>query len=110
MITMHHAHLPDIVFTGADSARGTWYCEDFHIARDRGQITMGCLIYQDEYVRRDGTWLIARTEYDRVWEAFEPLRPGIEITAHALGKAGLKPGQRKDIGHLLRWNAARPAA
>jgi hypothetical protein len=110
MITMHHAHLPDIVFTGADSAQGTWYCEDFHIARDRGQITMGCLIYKDEYVRRGGQWLIARTEYDRVWEAFEPIRAGITITAHALAKAGLKPAERRDIGHLLRWNEGRPAA
>jgi hypothetical protein len=98
------------VFTGADSAQGTWYCEDFHIARDRGQITMGCLIYKDEYVRRGGQWLIARTEYDRVWEAFEPIRAGITITAHALAKAGLKPAERRDIGHLLRWNEGRPAA
>ncbi|MBS0380420.1 MAG: nuclear transport factor 2 family protein [Proteobacteria bacterium] len=110
MITMHQAHLPDIEFISADRARGTWYCEDFHIARDRGQITMGCLIYKDEYVRSDGRWLICATEYDRVWEAFEPLRAGITITAHALARAGLKPADRRDIGHLLKWNAQRPAA
>ena len=110
MITMHQAHLPDIEFLGEDRARGTWYCEDFHIARDRGQITMGCLIYQDEYVRRAGRWLIARTEYDRVWEAFEPLRPGITVTAHALARKGLKPAERRDIGHLLKWNEQRPSA
>src|SRR5437868_686773 len=28
MITMHHAHLPDISFTGPDQAEGIWYCED----------------------------------------------------------------------------------
>lgn len=103
MITMHHAHLPEIVFTGADSADGIWYCEDFHIALDRNEITMGCLIYKDQYVREDGRWKIARTEYDRVWEAFEPIRPGIRITAHALAKTGLKAGERRDISHLLKW-------
>ncbi len=103
MITMHHAHLPEITFTGADSANGIWYCEDFHIAFDRKEITMGCLIYKDQYVRADTGWKIARTEYDRVWEAFEPIRPGLRITAHALAKAGLQPGERKDIGHLLKW-------
>ena len=103
MITMHHAILPEIAFTGADSAQGVWYCEDFHIALDRKEITMGCLIYKDRYVRADGSWKIARTEYDRVWEAFEPIRPGLRITAHALAKAGLQPVQRRDIGHLLKW-------
>ena len=103
MITMHHAHLPEIAFTGADSAEGIWYCEDFHIALDRKEITMGCLIYKDRYVRADGGWKIARTEYDRVWEAFEPIRPGIRITAHLLAKTGLKESERRDISHLLKW-------
>ncbi|OCC25245.1 hypothetical protein MB02_00745 [Croceicoccus estronivorus] len=103
MITMHHAHLPDIEFTGSDSAQGIWYCEDFHIALDRKEITMGCLIYKDQYVRQNGTWLIARTEYDRVWEAFEPLRPGIQVTAHQLARTGRKPDERKNIDHLLHW-------
>ncbi|WP_157215461.1 nuclear transport factor 2 family protein [Flavisphingomonas formosensis] len=103
MITMHHAHLPDIAFTGPDSAEGTWYCEDFHISLDRREITMGCLIYRDRYVRRDGVWKISSTSYDRVWEAFEPLRDGIEITAHSLARAGLPRDQRRDIGHLLHW-------
>jgi len=103
MITMHHAHLPDIRFTGLDHAEGVWYCEDFHIALDRREITSGCLIYRDRYVRRDGRWLIARTEYDRVWEAFEPLRPGIAITAHQLARTGRTPGERRNIDHLLHW-------
>jgi len=115
MITMHQAHLPDIRFTGPDDAEGSWYCEDFHIALDRRRITMGCLIYRDRYVRREGGWKIAHTEYDRVWEAFEPLRAGIEITAHSLARAGLQRGQRRDIGHLLQWTdrpeaGATPAA
>ncbi|SNS26088.1 SnoaL-like domain-containing protein [Sphingomonas laterariae] len=109
MITMHHAHLPDIRFTGADAAEGIWYCEDFHIALDRKEITSGCLIYRDQYVRRDGTWLIARTEYDRVWEAFEPLRPEIAITAHQLARTGRTPDQRRNIDHLLHWKARTAA-
>lgn len=102
-ITMHHAHLPDIQFTGPDSAEGTWYCEDFHINFDHKVITKGCLIYKDRYVRKDGVWKMSSTEYDRVWEANEPLNENIEITAHALAKTGLKPEQRKDISHLLKW-------
>ena len=53
-ITMHHAHLPDIHFTGPDSAEGARYCEDFHINFDHKVITKGCLIYKDHYVRKNG--------------------------------------------------------
>lgn len=109
MITMHHAHLPDIRFTGPDSAEGIWYCEDFHIALDRREMTMGCLIYRDRYVRRADGWKIARTEYDRVWEGTEPLRPGIAITAHQLGRTGRGPGERKNIDHLLHWKSRADA-
>ena len=40
------------------------------------------------YVRQDGRWLIARTEYDRIYErVYEDLDPG--LTAHFRAAAGL---------------------
>jgi len=102
-VAMHHAILPEISFTGPDSAEGVWYCEDFHILLDRREMVMGCLIYEDRYVRQGDDWKIAATSYNRVWEAFEPLRSDIRLTAHMLAKTGLKANQRRDISHLLKW-------
>lgn len=102
-LAMHHGHMPDITLTSADSATGTWYLEDIFISLEHRSHTIGTAIYRDEYRREDDGWKIARTEYDRVIELNMPLDPQIQIGSHYLAKAGLKPGDRKDISHLIRW-------
>lgn len=102
-VAMHHGHMPDIGFTGEDSAEGLWYLEDVFISLERQQITAGSAFYRDKYLRVDGEWKIAHTEYDRIMEVVEPIRPGMQITTHYLAKVGRKPHERSDISHLITW-------
>ncbi len=100
---MHHGHMPEITLTGPDSAEGIWYLEDIFINLELKSHTFGTAIYQDEYRREGGVWKVARSEYDRVFEVVKPLDPAANITAHHLGKVGLKPEQRADISHMISW-------
>lgn len=102
-VAMHHGHMPDIGFTGEDSAEGLWYLEDVYISLERKEITAGSAIYRDRYLRVDGQWKIANTEYDRIMEVVEPIRPGMQITTHYLAKVGRKPHERSDISSLITW-------
>lgn len=102
-VAMHHGHMPEISLSGADSAEGVWYLEDVFISLERNDVTTGSAIYRDRYRRVDGEWKIAQTEYDRIMEVVEPIRPGMQITTHYLAKVGRKPHERSDISHLITW-------
>ena len=102
-IAMHHGHMPEITLTGADSAEGLWYLEDIFISVEAKIHTIGSAIYKDVYRREDGSWKIARTEYDRVIELIFPLDPAAEVTSHYLSRVGRKPAERSDISHLISW-------
>jgi hypothetical protein len=104
-VAMHHGHMPDISFTGPDSAEGLWYLEDVFIALDRKVVTSGSAIYRDRYERQNGEWKIVRTEYDRIMELVEPIRPEMQLTVHYLSKVGRKPHERTDISSLIRWTS-----
>ena len=104
-IAMHHGHMPEITLTGANSAEGLWYLEDIFINLEQKTHTIGSAIYRDHYRREGDRWLIARTEYDRVFEMIRPLAEDAEITAHHLAKVGRKPEERGDVGHLISWLA-----
>jgi len=104
-IAMHHGHMPEITLTGANSAEGLWYLEDIFINLEQKTHTIGSAIYRDRYRREGDRWLIARTEYDRVFEMIRPLSEDAEITAHHLAKVGRKPEERGDVGHLISWLA-----
>jgi|TARA_R100000501_G_scaffold17919_3_gene35054 hypothetical protein len=105
-VAMHQGHMPEITFTGDDSADGLWYLEDIYISLERKNVTAGSAIYRDRYVRIDGEWKIASTEYDRVMEVIEPLRPDMQITTHYLAKAGRKREERGDISHMITFTDA----
>ena len=102
-VAMHHGHMPEITLTGANSATGIWYLEDIFINSEARTHTVGSAIYRDIYSREGGRWLIARTEYDRVFEMIRPLADNAQITAHLLAEVGRKPEERGDIGHLISW-------
>jgi hypothetical protein len=102
-LAMHHGHMPEIAFTGPDSAEGTWYLEDIFINLEELTHTFGTAIYRDRYLREDGHWKIASTVYDRVMEVIEPLHEGARYTCHHLASAGRKPEERTDISHLIKW-------
>lgn len=105
-VAMHHGHMPEITLTGEDSAEGIWYLEDIFINLENRSHTIGSAIYRDQYVRENGAWRIARTEYDRVFEMIRPLAQDAQITSHHLATAGRKPAERTEIGHLIEWEAA----
>ena len=102
-VAMHHGHMPDISFTGEDTAEGIWYLEDIYISLERKDHTIGSAIYKDWYRRVDGVWKMERTEYDRIMEIVEPLRPELNITNHYLAKVGRKREDTGDVSHLITW-------
>ena len=103
IVAQHHGHMPEIRFTGPDSAEGTWYLEDRFINPERATDTIGTAIYSDRYVRTADGWRIAHSEYDRVYEVVLPIDPGAEITSHLLARTGRKPESRTDISRFLTW-------
>jgi hypothetical protein len=68
--TVHHGHMPEIELTGPDSARGTWAMFDYVelSAGDDGVRAglQGYGHYQEEYIREDGQWRIAKTRLERL--------------------------------------------
>lgn len=86
--TMHHAHLPEIEITSDTTAEGVWYLQD--VVVNAGEATeynpgrdvlVGTGIYHDEYVKREGEWLISMTGYERIFEYREPMHEdGVLVT------------------------------
>ena len=95
--------MPEITFTGPDSAEGVWYLEDIFINLEEKFHTFGTAIYRDVYVREGGAWRMASTVYDRVMEVTEPLHEGARYVVSRLAGMGLKPEERRDISHLITW-------
>jgi hypothetical protein len=71
MIGCHTAHHPEITITGADTAEGIWYLTDVSMDTGRNLITAGSALYRDVYAKVDGTWLIRRSGYSRIYEQVE---------------------------------------
>ena len=68
--TVHHGHMPEIEFTGPDTARGIWAMFDYvewppSESGDRVGLH-GYGHYEEEYVREDGAWRIARLRLVRL--------------------------------------------
>ena len=102
-LAMHQGHLPEITFTGPDSAEGLWYLEDIFINLEDKYHTYGTAIYRDHYRREGGQWRIASTVYDRVMEVTEPLHEGARYVVSRLAAKGRQPAERTDISHLITW-------
>ncbi|HVN36661.1 MAG TPA: nuclear transport factor 2 family protein [Myxococcota bacterium] len=65
VITVHHGHMPEIEFTGPDSATGVWAMYDQ--LRGPGFVLDGWGHYHEEYRRcADGRWRIASTRLTRL--------------------------------------------
>lgn len=83
--SMHHAHTPEIEITSETTARGTWYLEDFVLSSrpskgaPHGTVMHGTGIYQDEYVKRDGGWLLLSTGYERIFQDIQPRPEGSRL-------------------------------
>ena len=67
LISMHHAHHPEISVDG-DWAAGRWYLEDKVIVPELHFVLEGAAFYTDRYVRTPDGWRIAHTGYRRTFE------------------------------------------
>ena len=79
----HKMHHPEIELTGPKSATGVWALDDTVIDTQWNITIRGASFYNDEYVKPDGPWLIARTSYKRVFEELQPRGnvEGLSLTA-----------------------------
>ena len=62
---------------------GVWALDDTVIDTQWNITIRGASFYNDEYVKRDGRWMIARTSYRRVFEELQPRGnvEGLSLTA-----------------------------
>jgi uncharacterized protein (TIGR02246 family) len=81
MLTSHKVHQPEIELTGPDAATAVWALEDVVVHTAYGITVRGAAFYRDEYVKRGGEWLIARTGYRRVYEEMQPRASDVQLTA-----------------------------
>lgn len=73
-VTVHHGHMPEIVFTGAESARGIWSMFDiveFAVEQDAtgpygGRGFIGYGHYEEEYRLIGDTWKISLLRLTRL--------------------------------------------
>lgn len=82
LLSKHHGHHPEIELVAADRARGIWYLEDHVIDQENGWMVHGTALYQDQYVKCDGAWLIHATGYRRVFETITaPIPESFKVVA-----------------------------
>jgi hypothetical protein len=84
VITIHVANHPEIDVDG-DTATGSWAFEDTVIVPEFKVIIRGGGYYVDDYRRDpDGSWRIAATQYDRIYEAMTSLddTPSFKLIAN----------------------------
>lgn len=87
-IAFHHVNHPEIDFTSATEATGTWYLKDWFLDLKHKVITDGSALYKDTYVKQGGKWLIKRATYSRIFEIVTPVTETPNITAHYLAQHG----------------------
>jgi len=80
--SVHQGHMPQIEFTGPDTATGVWQLQDCIDDGDRQLIGFG--YYRDGYVRQNGQWLIKRFALERLlveWRVKEKVSPPERLRA-----------------------------
>jgi hypothetical protein len=77
-VTVHQGHMPEISFTGDDSATGIWAMFDWVDDPGRGGAWQGFGHYHERYLRcPDGRWRISEVRLTRLRvDSVEPRRPG----------------------------------
>lgn len=68
IVSMHHAHHPEIELIDSSNAHGRWYLEDMVIFTEANLVIRGAAFYDDRYVKVGGRWLIRHTGYVRTFE------------------------------------------
>ena len=71
VLSSHTCHHPEIELTSPTTATGRWALNDTVLLLDFDLTVRGAAFYEDEYVKVDGGWRIARTGYRRVFEEIQ---------------------------------------
>lgn len=87
----HNGHHPEINILSATEATGVWYLADDMWILNHAAYTTGTAIYWDRYEKVDGRWLIADTQYERIYEINEGIKKEPHFSAHYLKKTGQAP-------------------
>lgn len=87
-LSSHRCSHPEIALTTEHTATGTWALDDTVIHMDFNVVIRGAAFYEDEYVKRDGRWLIYRTGYKRTFEEIAPRSETTRLTASWWGTQG----------------------
>lgn len=89
-VACHQVHHPEIDVLSATEAKGTWYLRDWFLDLKYKIVTEGSALYRDDYVKRDGRWLIQRATYERIFETMAEVAQLPNITSHYLKAHGKK--------------------
>ncbi|HEX4507840.1 MAG TPA: nuclear transport factor 2 family protein [Alphaproteobacteria bacterium] len=89
-VGLHTGHHPEIDVMSETEATGRWYLADIAMDLKRGDRTTGSALYTERYLKTDGRWQIADTEYFRLYEIVEPVTERPNLTAHYLKDHGRK--------------------
>ena len=86
LVGSHTMHMPLIDVHDDGTADGRWSLLDYALDLANGnKTTIGAAYYTDRYICQDGCWLIARSEYDRVYErVYFDADPGLTTFFHAM--------------------------
>ena len=87
MLSSHVFSHPEIEVQG-DHATGRWTLQDVVILEDFNMQIRGASLYDDRYVRVDGTWRIQHTGYKRLYEEIAPRPEGTRTSASWFGSDG----------------------
>jgi SnoaL-like domain len=86
-VTVHQGHMPEIEFTGEDTATGVWAMFDWVDDPGRGGAWQGYGHYHEQYVRGpDGRWRICEVRLTRL--RVDRVEPRVPV-----GDVGIDPAQ-----------------
>ncbi len=86
VISLHQGHHPEIRIAGATAATGIWYLEDRLYFTKQKMMLWGAAFYEDEYVKSEAGWRIARTGYRRTFEEIQSRELGMTSAGNHLTK------------------------
>ena len=84
----HNGHHPEIQILSENEATGIWYLADHMWILSANYYTTGTALYWDRYRKIDGSWKIADTRYERIYEMSQLLEEPPKVSSHYLGVFG----------------------
>ena len=71
-ITSHLIGEPEVIIESATTASGSWPLRDEVLMLDEDLVVRGYAYYEDRFVKREGTLLVAHSGYQRIFEEAYP--------------------------------------